>query len=632
MAVTQNPSREDDRIAQQQQHADQDKDVLVDAEKMSPSDVGSSSRDGSEKPDPVGSPSQTSTEQPSPDENGDVSDEKAGAGAPLDRVPSQAQKLGKKKIVVVMTALCLVLFLAALDMTIVSTALPTIATHFNASESGYSWIASSYMLANAACVPLWGKISDVWGRKRIILIANFLFLVGSLICALAINLPMIISGRAIQGAGGGGIIVLANICVSDLFSVRERPMYYGLFGSTWAIAGALGPIVGGAFTTDVTWRWCFYINLPIGGVSFVILVFFLKIETGKVPFWAGIRSIDWTGNMLMLGGTLMFLFGLEFGGVNYPWDSPTVICLIVFGVFTWGLAVLNEWKFARYPVIPIRLFNNTHNVLMLLLCFCHSMVFISGSYYLPLYFQTVLLASPIMSGVYVLPTVLSLSIFSAATGFVIKKTGRYRELIIAGFALMTLGYGLLIDLKYYASWPRIIIYQIIGGIGTGPLFQSPLVALQANIHPSDMAAGTATFGFLRQVSAAISIVLGTVIYQNVFHEQIPKVAAAIGEAKATSIENSFSGSASTLIKSLGSAQKTVVLKAYTLALSRMWIFYTAMAGLGLIISLFVRPVVLSKSHTIAKTGLAEQEKARQAVLKDQKRERGEEEKEAKDAV
>lgn len=328
----------------------------------------------------------------------------------------------------------------------------------------------------------------------------------------------------------------------------------------------------------------------------------------------------------------MFLFGLEFGGVNYPWDSPTVVCLIVFGVFTWGLAVLNEWKFARYPVIPIRLFNNTHNVLMLLLCFCHSMVFISGSYYLPLYFQTVLLASPIMSGVYVLPTVLSLSIFSAATGFVIKKTGRYRELIIAGFALMTLGYGLLIDLKYYASWPRIIIYQIIGGIGTGPLFQSPLVALQANIHPSDMAAGTATFGFLRQVSAAISIVLGTVIYQNVFHEQMPKVAAAIGEAKATSIENSFSGSASTLIKSLGSAQKTVVLKAYTLALSRMWIFYTAMAGLGLIISLFVRPVVLSKSHTIAKTGLAEQEKARQAVLKDQKRERGEEEKEAKEAV
>ena len=205
--------------------------------------------------------------------------EKKESGAPLDRAPSQANKMGKKKIILVMTALCLALFLAALDMTIISTALPTIASDFHASESGYSWIASSYLLANAACIPLWGKISDIWGRKYIILMANVAFLVGSLICALAKNMAMILSGRAIQGVGGGGIIILANISVSDLFSMRydqllsipvvqlvlihfyrERPMYYGLFGATWAIAGALGPIVGGAFTTSVTWRWCFWLN------------------------------------------------------------------------------------------------------------------------------------------------------------------------------------------------------------------------------------------------------------------------------------------------------------------------------------------------------------------------------------
>ncbi|PYH92720.1 MFS drug transporter [Aspergillus ellipticus CBS 707.79] len=625
MTPSQAPPREEDRIAQPADNGP----LVDDAEKISRSEADASSRDGPEKPDPSQSPSQASQEPPSVDSSADGPLEKTTTGPPLDRVPSQAQKLGKKKIVVVMTALCLVLFLAALDMTIVSTALPTIATHFHASESGYSWIASSYMLANAACVPLWGKISDVWGRKRIILIANFLFLVGSLICALAINLPMIISGRAIQGAGGGGIIVLANICVSDLFSVRDRPMYYGLFGSTWAIAGALGPIVGGAFTTDVTWRWCFYLNLPIGGISLVILIFFLKIESSQVPFWAGIRSIDWAGNFLMIGGTLMFLFGLEFGGVNYPWASAMVICLIIFGIFTWGLAFLNEWKLARYPVIPIRLFKDFHNVLMLLICFCHSFVFISGSYYLPLYFQTVLLATPIMSGVYVLPTVLSLSVFSAVTGIIIKKTGRYRELITGGLVLMTLGYGLFIDLKPTASWPRIIIYQIIAGIGTGPLFQAPLVALQANIHPTDMAAGTATFSFLRQVSAAISIVLGTVIYQNVFHQQMPTVVAAIGATDADAIENSFSGSEGDLIRSLPHDERVVVLDAYTFALSRMWIFYCAMAGLGLFVSFWIKPVVLSKAHTIAKTGLAEQEKARQAVLRDQ---RGEKEEEGKEVV
>ncbi|KAL4879581.1 major facilitator superfamily domain-containing protein [Aspergillus karnatakaensis] len=540
---------------------------------------------------------------------------------PLDRVPSQAQKLGKKKIAVVMGALCLVLFLAALDMTIISTALPTMATDFNASESGYSWMASSFSLTNAAFVPLWGKVSDIWGRKPILLLANFAFLIGSLICALAKNLPMVLAGRAIQGAGAGGIITLANICVSDLFSVRERPMYYALFGSTWAVAGALGPLVGGAFTTSVTWRWCFWINLPIGGLSFAILFFFLKIESPKTAFWAGLKTIDWSGTILIVGATLMFLFGLQFGGVDYPWDSATVLCLIIFGVATYVLAMLNEWKIARYPIIPIRLFANWHNVFILLICFIHSLVFMGGSYYLPFYFQSVLLVSPILSGVYVLPQVLSLSVMSIFTGLLIKKTGRYRELIIAAFVFLTLGYGLLIDLKPYASWPRIVIYQLIGGFGTGPLFQAPLVALQANIHPSDMAAGTSTFSFLRQVSAAISIVIGTVIYQNMLVQKQSTIATAVGQSTASALQNSFAENNHDLIRSLPDGQKDTVLGAFNFSLSRIWIFYTAMAGIGLITSCFVTPVELSQTHTIRKTGLEEQERARREILEAQKRSR-----------
>lgn len=179
-----------------------------------------------------------SLEIPSPEQEHDTAggaspveddvNEKKDAGAPLDRTPSQAQKMGKKQIAIVMTALCLALFLAALDMTIISTALPTIAADFHASESGFSWIASSYLLANAACIPLWGKISDIWGRKYIILMANVAFLVGSLICALAKNMAMILSGRAIQGVGGGGIIILANISVTDLFSMRYASLIFAL--------------------------------------------------------------------------------------------------------------------------------------------------------------------------------------------------------------------------------------------------------------------------------------------------------------------------------------------------------------------------------------------------------------------
>jgi hypothetical protein len=361
----------------------------------------------------------------------------------------------------------------------------------------------------------------------------------------------------------------------------------------------------------------------------VILLLFLKIEAEKTPLMAGLKSIDWTGILLIMGGTLMFLFGLEYGGITYPWGSATVVCLIVFGVVTWAIAMMVEWKVAKYPVIPIRLFQNWHNILVLFVCFCHSFVFIAGSYYLPLYFQTVLLANPIMSGVYVLPNVLSLSLTSACTGFIIKKTGRYRELIVGGLFFMTLGYGLLIDLKYYASWPRIIIYQLIAGFGSGPVFQAPLVALQANIHRGDVAAGTSTFGFLRQTSAAMSIVLGTVVYQNVLQQQMPKIATSIGSEAASRLSSSFSGSQGDLIKALPNAQKTVVLQAYTFTLSRMWIFYTAIVGFGCLVSLLIRPVLLSEAHTFTKTGLAEQERNRQEILAAQ---RGETQPESKETV
>jgi MFS family permease len=396
-------------------------------------------------------------------------------------------------------------------------------------------------------------------------------------------------------------------------------MYYGLFGATWAVAGALGPVIGGAFTTNVTWRWCFYLNLPVGGVSLLILILFLHIESPKTPFWAGMRCIDWTGTFLIIGGTLMFLFGLEFGGVNYPWDSPTVICLIVFGVSTWALAMFLEWKVAKFPIIPPRLFNEWYNVLILLVCFCHGFTFIAATYYLPLYFQTVLQASPILSGVYVLPLVLSLAVGSMITGAVMKKTGRFREMIIGGMTLMALGFGLFIDLKVYASWPRIIIYQLIAGLGIGPNFQAPLVAFQANIRPADMATATATFGFVRQLSTSMSVVLGTVIYQNIMGQQSAKLIASLGPETAAAVSSSFGGSSKSLIESLTPSQRDVVLGAYTHALNRMWIFYTATACLGFVLALFIRRRELTRHHTVQKTGLAEQERARQELIDSQRK-------------
>ncbi|KAH9903816.1 major facilitator superfamily domain-containing protein [Xylariomycetidae sp. FL2044] len=501
----------------------------------------------------------------------------------------------------IMAALCSALFLAALDVTIITTAIPTIVSEFD-SPQGYTWIGAAYLLANSATVPLWGKISDIWGRKPVLLAAVATFWVGSLLCAVSVNSAMLIACRAIQGAGGGGIVVLSNISVGDLVSVRKRGMYYGMFGGVWAIASAIGPVLGGVFTSEVTWRWCFYVNLPISGLGFALLVLFLRLHNPKTPARQGLKAIDWLGSVLVIGGTLMFLLGLEFGGVTYPWDSPTTICLIVFGIVTIGIFVVVEKYYTKYPVIPLRLFT-PQSVAIFGVCFAHGFVFISGSYYLPLYFQAVLGANSLMSGVYILPFVLSMSFASIGTGIFIKKTGKYVPAIILGMVIMTLGFGLFIDLGARANWAKIIVFQIIAGFGVGPIFQSPLIALQSNIEGRDIASATSTFAFIRQIATSVSVVIGGVVFQNGMQSQYSRLRAELGPDLANQLSGGSAGASVGLVASLRGDEATVARQAYWNSLQTMFIMYTVFAGVGLLITPFIAQRQLSKDHQEHKTGL-----------------------------
>ncbi|CAJ2499934.1 Uu.00g027870.m01.CDS01 [Anthostomella pinea] len=513
--------------------------------------------------------------------------------------PAQRTKL---QMSLIMFALCSALFLAALDVTIITTAIPTIVGQFN-SPSGYTWIGAAYLLANSATVPSWGKISDIWGRKPVLLTAVGIFWIGSLICALSVNIGMLIAGRAIQGAGGGGIVVLTNICVGDLVSVRQRGQYYGIFGVVWAIASAIGPILGGVFTSKVTWRWCFYVNLPISGAGFVILVFVLKLHNPRTSVRQGLAAIDWLGSALVIGATLMFLFGLEFGGVSYPWASATVICLIVFGIVTFVLFILVEKYVAKYPVIPLRLFQDKRNMAVFGICLSHGAVFISGSYYLPLYFQAVIGASSLLSGVYLLPFALSLSFVSAGTGIWMKKTGKYLPAIILGMFFLTLGFGLFIALGAEVSWAKLIVFQIIAGIGVGPNFQSPLIALQSSVEPHEIASATGTFQFIRQLATSISVVIGGVVFQNGMNRQYPHLLAELGPELANQLSGGNAGGSVELVASLQGHEGTVARTAYWNSLRDLWIMYTAFAAAGLLISPLVGQRKLSNQHTEHKTGL-----------------------------
>lgn len=377
-------------------------------------------------------------------------------------------------------------------------------------------------------------------------------------------------------------------------------------------------VLGGVFTTKATWRWCFYVNLPVGGVAFAILYFTLKLHNPRTPVKQGLAAVDWLGSLTIVGGTLMFLMGLELAGNTYPWSSPTIICLLVFGVVVASLCVLVEIYVAKFPLIPIKIFKSPRNLAILGLCACHGFVFISVSYYMPLYFQGVLGADALLSGVYVLPFTFVLGAMSALTGFFIKKTGKYVPPIIGGFALMTLGYGLFIDLEATANWPKIILFQIVLGLGVGPNFQSPLIALQNTVSGRDVASATGTYMFVRQLATSISIVVGGVIFDSAMQNQSTELVSALGEETASLLTATSAASSVDKVSQLPEPQRSIAQNAYWQALRTMFIFYVAFAGLGLFLSFFVGGKTLTQEHTEHKTGLNTLQPGKKPVADEEK--------------
>lgn len=545
-------------------------------------------------------------------------------------------------------------FLAALDMTIITTALPTIAEAFD-SSAGFVWVGSAFMLASAASTAAWGKFSDIWGRKPVLLTANVVFILGCALCGAANSLTMVIAGRAVQGMGAGGLLTLVNIIIGDLFSARERGKYYGMIGMVWATAGALGPVVGGALTSNVTWRWCFYINctlhltlntfssprllaslpshlnallthlVPISGTALVIIFFTLKLPIPDTPLLAGLKAIDWLGALTITGGTLMLLMGLQFGGTSYPWDSAIVICLIIFGVVAIVLFVVIEHWVAKYPVLPTHIFKSRSNLACLFVCLFHGLTFIQATYFMPTYFQAVLGATPLLSGVWLLAMSFGVSVCAATSGIYLKKTGRYMDPIFAGFLFTILGAGLLIDLPtgrttptFSSAWARIIIYQGIIGIGTGLLFQPPLVALQSNVPPQNNASVTSSFALVRSMASAIAVVIGSTVFSNKMTAQYDTILAAVGgnTTIATALTGANAQANLFLVDTLPADAEHIVRLTLYKAIRTIWYECVAFAAAGLLASFLIRKKALRVSHEVVKTGIeGEQERRRIALAK-----------------
>ncbi|KAK2882527.1 hypothetical protein FQN49_000253 [Arthroderma sp. PD_2] len=519
--------------------------------------------------------------------------------------PTSPPSRSKLRVFSIMLMLCLVLFLSALDQTIVATAIPSITKDLR-SASGYTWIGAAYLLSMCATNPMWVRISDIWGRKPGLLGAIVIFAIGSTIAAAATNIVMLIAGRAVQGMAGGGIISLVHIIIADLFSMRHRALYISGTALVWVLAGTTGPVIGGALSQYASWRWCFWINLPVCGVSFIILTLYLNLHNPRTKLRDGIKAIDWIGTFSILTIVVLLLLGLDFGGVTFPWSSPTVICMIVFGTALIGFFLFAEKRLAKYPLMDLRIFKEWSNNAVIVVAATHSMATRGSEYYLPLYFQSVQQASPTKSGVLILPMMIAASLCDLGVGVLIHQTGRYREIIWVGTTSLTLGTGLYILLGIDTSLAKTIGFEIIGGIGLSLLLSTPMLAIQNNVDQADVAVASSTLGFIRSIATSLSIVLGGVVFQDSMAAQQASLAAAGLDASYLDAFSGYDAAANvdlvSTIKNPG--QYRAVQEAYAHSMRNMFIMYTAVAGVGLLVSPFIKQRYMSKEHTETKTGIS----------------------------
>lgn len=413
----------------------------------------------------------------------------------------------RRSVLVSIGALLLGMLLAALDQTIVSTALPTIVSELGGLDH-LSWVVTAYMLAATAATPLWGKLGDQYGRKRLFQTAIVIFLVGSALCGMAQNMPQLIGFRALQGLGGGGLMVLSMAIVGDIVTPRERGKYQGLFGAVFGVTSVLGPLLGGFFTEHLSWRWVFYINLPIGVVALLVIAAALHIPVRRTK-----HTIDYLGTFLIASVATCLVLVASLGGTTWAWSSVQIIALAVLAVVLLVAFVAAERRAAE-PVLPLKLFRMRTFSLVAVISFVIGFAMFGAMTYLPTFLQVVHGISPTMSGVHMLPMVFGMLITSTGSGQLVSRTGRWKVFPIAGTAVTVAGLLLLHTLSENSSTWTMSLCFFVFGAGLGLVMQVLVLIVQNSVGYEDLGVATSGATFFRSIGASFGVAVFGTIFTN----------------------------------------------------------------------------------------------------------------------
>ncbi len=494
----------------------------------------------------------------------------------------QPQYLSHRQIVITLFGLMAGVLLAALDQSIVGTALPRIVSELGGLDK-LAWVVTAYLLTSTAATPLWGKISDLYGRRHIFQVAIGIFLIGSMLCGLSQNLPELIAFRALQGVGGGGLMAIALSIIGDIIPPRERGRYQGYFGAVFGVSSVAGPLLGGWFTDGPGWRWIFYINLPVGIAALVITTIVLKLPTVRRE-----HRIDYLGAALIVAGVSALLLYLDWAGKEFGWLSPQALALLVTAIVLTILFVVAE-KRAAEPIVPLRLFRNRVFSIGNVYGFLAGIVMFGAIIFLPFYLQAVMGYSPTLSGLAMLPAVFGILGTSIIAGRLITQTGRYKIYPILGAAVLIVALFLLSRLQVDTPYWQVALYQLAFGAGLGFTMQTIVTAVQNAVEFRDLGAATSATMFFRQMGGTIgAAIFGTILSNRLAVHLVEQLGpmAALAQGGAADTNNIQA------IQALPEPIKHSVLTAFTQSLDDVFLVGVPIIVLALIVSLFLEEVPL----------------------------------------